>query len=138
MSLTADDVRDFIRSHHRGVLATTRRDGGAQLSPVLVGVDDDGSLMISTRETAIKTANARRHGYGSVCVFEDNFFGQWVQAEGRIEVESMPAALEGLVRYYRLTAGEHPDWEDYRQAMQRDRRVILRLRIERVGPSRQG
>src|SRR6478609_1441037 len=105
MSLTTDDVREFIRSHHRGVLATTRRDGGPQLSPVLVGVDDDGSLIISTRETAMKTANARRHGRASVCVFEDNFFGDWVQAEGGVEVESLPAAMEGLVRYYRLVAG---------------------------------
>jgi len=138
MTLSADDVRTFIRSHHRGVLATMRRDGAPQMSPVTVGVDDDGSLLISTRETAIKTANTRRTGRASVCVFEDGFFGQWVQAEGRAEVESVPAAMEALVRYYRLVAGEHPDWDDYRQAMTRDRRVLLRIHIDRVGPSRAG
>ena len=138
MSLTPDDVRAFIRSRHRGVLATTRRDGAPQMSPILVGVDEDGSLIISTRETAVKTANVRRHGYAWLCVFNDQFFGDWVQAEGPARVESLPAAMDALVRYYRLVAGEHPDWNDYRRAMQRDRRVILRVEIDRVGPLRSG
>ena len=99
MTLTADDVRTFIQSHHRGVLATLRGDGLPQLSPVLVGVDDDGSLIISTREPAMKTANVRRRGWASVCVFDDAFFGQWVQAEGPATVESLPSAMDGLVRY---------------------------------------
>jgi PPOX class probable F420-dependent enzyme len=138
MSLTPDEVRDFVRANHRGVLATLRRDGSPQLSPVLIGVDDDGSLLISTRETAMKTANVRRHPRAWVCVMRDEFFGQWVQAEGVASVESLPAALDGLVRYYRLVAGEHPDWDDYRRAMQRERRVLVRIRIDRVGPTRQG
>jgi PPOX class probable F420-dependent enzyme len=136
--LTPDEVRDFIRTHHRGVLSTTRRDGGAQLSPVLVGVDDDGALIISTSQKTIKTGNVRRHGHAAVCVFQDEFFGRWVQAEGAATVESLPAAMEGLVRYYRLLAGEHPDWDDYRAAMERDRRVLLRIRIDRVGPHKAG
>jgi PPOX class probable F420-dependent enzyme len=134
MSVTADEARAFIQIHHRGVLATVRKDGEPQLSPVTVGVDEDGSLIISTRETAMKTLNVRRNGRASVCVFQDSFFGAWVQAEGMATVESLPEAMEGLVRYYRLVAGEHPDWEDYRRAMVRDRRVLLRMQIERVGP----
>jgi PPOX class probable F420-dependent enzyme len=138
MPLSEQDVRDFIRSHRRGVLATIRTDDMPQLSPVLVGVDDDGSLIISTRETAMKTANVRRHAWASVCVFEDAFFGQWVQAEGPASIDSLPAAMDGLVRYYRRVAGEHPDWDDYRAAMVRDRRVLLRIRIQRAGPNRAG
>jgi PPOX class probable F420-dependent enzyme len=115
-----------------------RRDGAPQLSPVLVGVDEDGSLLISTREAALKTANVRRQGQASICVFEDTFFGEWVQAEGPTSVESLPEAMEGLVRYYHLVVGEHPDWDDYRQAMERDQRVLLRMHIERVGPSQAG
>jgi PPOX class probable F420-dependent enzyme len=138
MTVTAKDVRSFVASHHRGVLATTRRDGMPQLSPVLVGVDDDGSLVLSTRQAAMKTANVRRHAWASVCVFDDAFFGDWVQAEGKATVESLPSAMDGLVRYYRLVAGEHPDWDEYRNAMDRDRRVLLRIRIERVGPNRSG
>jgi PPOX class probable F420-dependent enzyme len=138
MTLSADDVRTFIRSNHRGVLATVRRDGAPQMSPVTVGVDEDGSLMISTSEKAVKIANVRRNGRASVCMFEDAFFGQWVQAEGPASVESLPAAMDALVRYYRLIAGEHPDWDDYRHAMVRDRRVLLRIHIERVGPNAAG
>jgi PPOX class probable F420-dependent enzyme len=133
-----DDARAFIRSHHRGVLATLRRDGQPQLSPVLVCVDEDGSLMISTRETAMKSANVRRNGWASVCVFQDGFFGSWVQAEGPASIESLPEAMEGLVRYYRYVTGEHPNWNEYRAAMHRERRVVLRIRIERAGPSRAG
>jgi PPOX class probable F420-dependent enzyme len=138
MTLSIDDARSFIRSHHRGVLATIRRDGLPQMSPVLVGVDDDGSLIISTRETAMKTANIRRRGQASVCVFEDAFYGQWLQAEGAATVESLPAAMDGLVRYYQLVAGEHSNWAEYRQAMERERRVLLRIRIQRVGPAKAG
>jgi PPOX class probable F420-dependent enzyme len=138
MTVTLDELRSFVRAHHRGVLATTRRDGGVQLSPVLVGVDEDGSLIVSTRETAMKTANVRRSGRASICVFSDEFFGPWMQAEGRATVESLPGAMEALVRYYRLVAGEHRDWDDYRRAMDRERRVLLRIQVQRVGPTREG
>jgi PPOX class probable F420-dependent enzyme len=138
MPVTVDDVRAFVRINHRAVLATSRRDGGVQLSPVTVGVDDDGSLIISTRETAAKTANVRRHPSAAVCLLNDGFFGAWLQAEGPVSVESLPGAMEALVRYYRGIRGEHPDWDEYRSAMQRERRVLLRLRIERVGPRRSG
>jgi PPOX class probable F420-dependent enzyme len=115
-----------------------RRDGAPQMSPVLVGVDDDGSLVISTREAAMKTANIRRQGRAAVCVFADAFFGDWVQAEGSATAESLPAAMDGLVRYYRHVAGEHPNWDEYRTAMERERRVLLRIRIDRVGPHKGG
>ena len=137
--MTPDDVGAFVRrGNHRAVLGTRRRDGGVQLSPVLVAVDDDGSLLISTRETASKTINARRDPRVWLCLMNDGFFGEWVQAEGPATVESLPGVMEALVKYYRLVAGEHPDWADYRAAMQRDKRVLLRIQIERVGPTREG
>ena len=108
------------------------------MSPITVGVDDDGSLLISTRETAMKTMNVRRTGRASVCAFEDAFFGQWVQAEGAASIESLPGVMDGLIHYYRLVSGEHPDWDDYRRAMVRDRRVLLRIRVDRVGPNHAG
>ena len=136
--MTVDEVREYIRQNHHAVLATMRRDGGVQMSPVGVAVDEDGTLVISSRETAMKTLNLRRDPRGYVCVFQDRFYGPWVQAEGRVTIESLPEAMESLVRYYRLIAGEHPDWADYRAAMERERRVLLRLHVERVGPTRQG
>jgi PPOX class probable F420-dependent enzyme len=136
--MTRDEVLAFIRSNGRAVLGTRRADGGMQLSPVLVAVDDDGSLIISTRETAIKTRNIRRDPRVYVCVMNDGFFGDWAQAEGPATVESLPQAMEGLVRYYRILRGEHDNWDEYRAAMQRDKRVLLRISVERVGPARGG
>jgi PPOX class probable F420-dependent enzyme len=138
MSISVGEVRGFMRTNHHGVLATLRRDGQPQMSPVLVGIDDDGSMIVSTSEHAMKTVNIRRSGRAWVCVFEDGFFGRWVQAEGPATVESLPEVMEGLVRYYRLLSGEHPDWDDYRAAMVRQHRVLLRIQMERVGPTQQG
>ena len=133
-----DEARAFLRDHHRGVLATRRRDGGPQLSPVLVGLDGEGRATVSTRETAMKTLNARRDPRVWLCVFNDGFFGSWIQLEGTAEVLSLPEAMEPLVDYYRRISGEHPDWDDYRRAMERDRRVLLRVDLTRAGPDRSG
>jgi PPOX class probable F420-dependent enzyme len=129
------EALDFLRQHHRGVLATTRSDGRPQLSPVTGSVDDRGRVVISSRETAYKVRNLRREPYATYCGFTDRFFGDWVQVEGPVEVVPLPAAMDLLVAYYRSVAGEHPDWDDYRAAMERDRRVIVAISPERVGPT---
>jgi PPOX class probable F420-dependent enzyme len=134
----ADSAREFLRAHHHAVLSTTRADGRPQLSPVTCVADDEGRIIISTRETAMKTRNLRREPYASLCVFTNAFFGEWIQAEGPAEVISLPDAMELLVDYYRKAAGEHPDWDDYRAAMERDQRVIVRVTITRAGPSISG
>jgi PPOX class probable F420-dependent enzyme len=133
-----DDAREFVASNHRAVLITRRSGGGLQTSPVLVGVDGEGKLVISTREAAYKTRNLRRDPTAVVCVFSDGFFGRWLQVEGRAQVVSLPAAMAGLVDYYRGISGEHPDWDEYRRAMQQQRRVLIRVAIDKVGPSRAG
>jgi PPOX class probable F420-dependent enzyme len=133
-----DEARSFVAANHRAVLCTRRADGSPQLSPVVVGVDAEGRLVLSSRETAYKVRNLRRDPRASLCVFTDGFFGPWVQLDGRAEVISLPEAMEGLVDYYRRLAGEHPDWDDYRRAMERERRVLVRVTIERAGPDRSG
>ena len=128
----------FVRDHHRAVLATTRGDGGVQLSPVAATVDPEGRIVVSSRETAMKTLNLKRRPNGWLCVFEDGFYGKWFQAEGPVEVVPLPEAMDGLVEYYRSVSGEHPDWDDYRRAMEEEKRVLLRMTVERVGPSKAG
>jgi PPOX class probable F420-dependent enzyme len=129
---------DFVRSNARAVLVTRRRDGRPQTSPVTVGVADDGVLVISSRETAMKVKNLRRNPDAVLCVLSDSFFGPWVQVEGTVEVVPLPEAMDGLVDYYRRLSGEHPDWDDYRAAMERERRVLLRLTVTTAGPDREG
>ncbi len=131
-------AREFMRVNHRAVLATRRSDGLPQLSPVTVGVGGDGRVLISTRETAMKTKNLARDPHASVCVLNDGFFGDWVQAEGTAEIIHLPEAMDLLVDYYRRVSGEHPDWDDYRNAMRRDRRVIVAVTLTRAGPDRSG
>jgi PPOX class probable F420-dependent enzyme len=132
------EARQFVRDHRDAVLMTRRRDASPQLSPVTVAVDDDGMLVVSTRETAVKTKNVRRDPQVSLCVLSEGFYGQWVQVDGRAEIVSLPDAMERLVDYYRRIRGEHPDWDDYRAAMERDRRLVLRIAIERAGPDVSG
>ena len=128
-----DEARAFLREHHRGVLATVRGDGRPQMSPVTVGVDDQGRAVVSTRAAAYKVRNARRHPKVSVCATSEDFW-KWIQIDGTATIVSLPEAMEPLVDYYRNVAGEHPDWDDYRRAMEEQRRVLLRIDIERAGP----
>ncbi len=130
-----DEARAFIRDHHRAVLATRRKDGSPQLSPVSVGIDGEGRAIVSSREPAFKVRNIRRDPRVSLCVLPDGFYGgPWIQVDGAADVLSLPDAMEPLVEYYRGISGEHPDWDDYRAAMERDRRVLVRVTIERAGP----
>jgi PPOX class probable F420-dependent enzyme len=132
------EAQQFLRDHHRAILATWRRDGRIQLSPIAVGIDAEGRAIVSSRETAYKTKNLRRQARASLCVFVDGFYGPWVQVDGTAEVVSLPQAMELLVDYYRRVAGEHPDWDDYRRAMEREQRVLIRITMESAGPDRKG
>ena len=133
-----DAARSFLKINHRSILITRRRDGGVQSSPIVHGVSADGRVLVSSREGAYKVRNLRRDGTASLCAFTDAFFGEWVQVDGRATIISLPDAMDLLVDYYRLVAGEHGDWDDYRAAMARDRRCIIAIDLERAGPDRQG
>ncbi len=136
-AMELQDALEFVMHNHRAVLATTRSDGSSQLSLVAAGVDGN-TVVVSTRETAKKTKNLQRRPWASLIVFTDAFYGNWVQVDGAVEVVPLPEAMEGLVAYYRQIAGEHPDWDEYRAAMERERRVLLRMTVERAGPDAAG
>ena len=136
--MNRDDALEFVRQNHRAVLVTRKGDGGVQTSPVTVGIDGDGHVVVSSRETAYKVRNLRRDPRATVCVFSDNFYGDWIQIDGTADLISQPEAMERLIDYYRRISGEHPDWDDYRRAMVEERRLIIRISIDRVGPTRAG
>jgi PPOX class probable F420-dependent enzyme len=129
---------EFLRANPRGVLATYRRDGQAQMSPVMAAVDAESRVVISTRDGAMKTLNLRRNPRAAFCVLSQGFYGEWHTVEGNVEIVSLPEAMEPLVDYYRRVSGEHPDWQDYREAMAREHRVLLRITVDRSGPTTQG
>ena len=133
-----DAARAVVAEQHHAVLATMRADGTPQMSPVLVAVDPDGSLVISSRQTAYKVRNLRRDPRAYVCVLPDAFFGRWIQIEGRATIVDLPEAMEPLVDYYRQLSGEHPDWGDYRASMEREERVLIRIAPNRAGPDHSG
>lgn len=133
-----DEAIEYVRRNHHAVLATLKQDGSPQLSPVTVGVDGDDRVIISTRQTAYKVRHVRRDPRVWLCVFPDGFYGRWVQLAGTAEIVELPAAMDGLIRYYRDISGEHPDWDDYRAAMERDQRLLLRIAVSKAGPDVSG
>ena len=126
-----DEALEFVRHHDRTVLATRRRDGGTQLSPVNAGVVD-GLVCISSQAPRAKVRNLRRDPAVSLLVMNDGFYGAWIQIDGTAEIVDQPEALDLLVDVFRSIRGEHPDWDDYRAAMIRDERVVIRVTPKRA------
>ena len=133
-AVTRDELLDFIRPRHHAIVITVRADGRPQASPVTCGVDAEGRIVIATYPERAKTRNAQRNEQVSVLVLSDDFGGPWVQVDGDAEVIDMPGAADALVDYYRAIAGEHPDWDEYRQAMVRQGKSLLRVTPVRWGP----
>ena len=134
-----ETARTFLSKHHHAVLTTRRRDGGLQMSPVTAGVDGEGRVTVSSRETAYKVLNLRRDTRASLCAFADAFHGSvWMQINGRAQIISLPEAMELLVDHYRRVYGEHSDWSRYREKMERERRVLIRVAVESAGPDKKG
>jgi len=134
-AVTVDELLDFVRPRHHAIVITTRRDGRPQASPVTCGVDDEGRIVIATYPERAKTRNARRDPeHVSVLFLSDDFGGPWVQVDGTAEVLDIPAAVEPLVGYFRAISGEHPDWDDYREAMVAQGKSLLRVSPVSWGP----
>ena len=129
---------EFVRPRHQAILSTVRADGTPQMSPNTMGVDDSGRLVISTYPHRAKVHNIRRNPEVSVCVLSDDFGGEWVQIYGTAEILDLPDAVEPLVEYFRNIAGEHPDWDEYRQAMVDQGKCLIRVTIDRWGPVARG
>jgi PPOX class probable F420-dependent enzyme len=129
-----EGLLDFVRPRHRALLITSRSDGTPQASPLTCGVDDAGRLVMSTYPERAKTRNARRNPMASVVVLSDDWNGPWVQIDGEAEVIDSPDSVEPLVEYFRNISGEHPDWDEYREAMLKQGKSLIRVTPRRWGP----
>lgn len=131
-----DDALNYVRARRQGVLVSLKADGRPQLSNIMYGVDDRGTIRVSATSSRAKTNNFRRDPRGSLHVTDDDF-GSYCVIEGDVEVtpvttEPGDATSDELVAYYRSLAGEHPDWDEYRQAMILEGRLMLLLRPTRA------
>jgi PPOX class probable F420-dependent enzyme len=133
-AVTRDELTKFIAARHHAIVITTRADGRPQASPVTSGVDAEGRIVVATYPGRAKTRNARAREQVSVLVLSDDFGGPWVQVDGTAEVLDVPEAVEPLVEYFRSISGEHSDWDEYRQAMVRQNKSLLRITPQRWGP----
>ncbi|HXV48858.1 MAG TPA: PPOX class F420-dependent oxidoreductase [Candidatus Binatia bacterium] len=132
-------AREFLKEHHWGILATRRKNGHLQMSPVTVGLDSEGRAIISSRETAYKVNNLRRDPRAALCAITTTFHGEgWVQINGTAEILSLPAALDALIYLQRQVYGEHKSWPEFHERMVREKRVVIRIDIESVGPRVRG
>ncbi|MEW2500083.1 PPOX class F420-dependent oxidoreductase [Amycolatopsis sp. CA-161197] len=129
-----DALVEFLKPRHHAILVTTRADGRPQLSPNTCGVDAEGRIVIATYPKRAKVANLRRSSAVSVCVLSDEWNGPWVQVDGTAEVIDLPDSVEPLVDYFRSISGEHPDWDEYREAMRKQGKSLIRITIDRWGP----
>lgn len=129
-----DGMLEFVRPRHHGILSTVRAGGRPQLSPVTMGVDSDGRVVVASYPERAKVANIRRRPNVSMCVLSDDFDGPWIRLDGTAEVVDLPEALDPLVEYFRSISGEHPDWDEYREAMVAQGKVLVRIRVDDWGP----
>ncbi|MGC4942971.1 PPOX class F420-dependent oxidoreductase [Kribbella sp. DT2] len=129
-----DGLLEFVRPRHHMLLITTRQDGTPQASPVSGGVDAEGRIVISSYPERVKSTNVQRNPQTSVMVISDDWNGAWVQVDGTGEVIELPDAVEPLVDYYRAISGEHPDWDEYREAMRKQGKCLIRITPTRWSP----
>jgi PPOX class probable F420-dependent enzyme len=131
-------LEQFIRPRHHAILSTQRGDGSPQMSPVTMGMDPDGEILVASYPERAKVRNVRLHHQAALCILSDDFGGEWVQVSGRAVVVDLPEAIEGLVTYFRSISGEHPDWDEYCQAMIDQGKVLIRITVERWSPISKG
>lgn len=125
---------NFLTPRHRMILTTTRPSGGLQQSPVTAGVDSAGRVVVASYPERAKVHNLRANPQASLLALSEEWNDPWVQVDGTAEILDLPEALEPLVDYFRAIAGEHSDWDDYRAAMTRQGKCLIRITPDRWGP----
>ena len=133
-----DNMRRFVADKHHWVMSTTRADGRPQMSLVTGGMTPSGQLAVSTYPERVKAKNARRNPNVSIGVMGADFGSEWIQIDGTAQVLDMPEATEAFIEYYRCISGEHPNWDDYVQAMHDQGKCMILIEPTRWSPVSKG
>lgn len=133
-----DNMRRFVADKHHWVMSTTRADGRPQMSLVTGGMTPSGQLAVSTYPERVKAKNARRNPNVSIGVVGADFGSEWIQIDGTAQVLDMPEATEAFIEYYRCISGEHPNWDDYVQAMRDQGKCMILIEPTRWSPVSKG
>jgi PPOX class probable F420-dependent enzyme len=131
------EAQKFLADHHRGVLVARKRDGWPQITLVTPVLDPEGRVILHSRADAFKVKNIRRNPKVSLLVMGEDFSGsKYVQVHGTAEIIPQPEAMDLLIYWHRQARGEHPNWQEYCEKMKTEDQVAIRIRIEKVNPSR--
>lgn len=129
------DAQKFLRENHRACIAVRQKDGWPQMTFVTPGIDPEGRVIITSRGATYKVKHLRRDLRVSMLVFGEQFHGsKFVQIHGTAEIIDLPEAMDMLIYWHKQTRGEHENWDEYKKKMVDEKRVIIRVNIERVGP----
>ncbi|WP_186627759.1 PPOX class F420-dependent oxidoreductase [Rhodococcus sp. BP22] len=137
-SVDRSEILDFVAPRHHLTLITGKRDGGVQVSPVTAGLDSEGRIVIATYPERAKVHNIRRNPSVTALIHSDEWNDAYVQIDGTAEIIDLPDSVEPLVEYFRSVAGEHSDWDEYREAMRKQGKSLIRITIESWGPIAEG
>jgi PPOX class probable F420-dependent enzyme len=133
------DAQRFLQGNHRACIAVRQKDGWPQMTFVSPGIDLQGRVIITSRGTTYKIRHIRRDPRVSLLIFGEQYSGsKFVQIHGTAEIIELPEAMNTLIFWYKQVRGEHQNWDDYRKQMHDQKRVIIRVNIEKVGPQSVG
>ena len=129
------EAQDFLQQNHRACIAVRQIDGWPQMTLVTPAIDPQGRVIITSRGTTYKVKHVRRDPRVSMLVFGEQYSGsKFVQIHGTAEIIDLPQAMDTLIYWYRQVRGEHKNWDVYKNQMADEKRVIIRVNIEKVGP----
>jgi len=129
------DAQKFMQENHRACIAIRQKDGWPQMTFVTPGIDPEGRVIITSRGTTYKVKHIRRDPRVSLLIFGEQYSGsKFVQIHGTAEIIELPDAMDILTYWYRQIRGEHKNWNEHRDQMKKEQRVIIRVNIEKVGP----
>ncbi len=133
------DAQKFLRDNHHGVLVTRKKDSSLQMTLVSPVIDDEGKVIITSRESTYKVKNIKRNPQISLLVYGDQFNGSnYIQIDGRAEIIPLPQAMDIVLDWHRQIRGVPANWDEIREKTKTERRIAMRVTIERVGPQNKG